>query len=1125
MADDINLAALWVPILPELSKFNEAMRAAGTTGRRHLEEGLGGGGDIGASIGAQIGQGLLSGFYKTDAVGKFEGLFGGLNLKTLGIASAVAGVALGFEKLAAGMVHVGEEFEGIERQVTLFSAHSGDSLKELKEHADNLVQTLDTGTSHLGTDMGTLAARLNADASPALDTLTRHVEELRDRFGALDVDKLSGSFREFGITGVGAADNALASLAQSAMAVGEPLGTVITDLAKAGPVASDLNLTIEQTGALLTRLHERSEDAGAGVDLLQRAMSKAKGSNQDLPQFLQKEIDQIKAYEAAGNHAAADLEATDVFGARKAREAIDAGEEYLRVVKEGPDAHKVDKKTIDDTVAATRDLKNEWTEVTNRLKHDVEPAANAVLDATVQIAHAMDWIMNQRFGFATPAYNPSAGVPMAPSTSVPFVPGSPAPPGTSSPLFPGAKPIPGTGGGLGSLFPGIPAPGDTTLGPAGIGGAAAGGPKGGGGGLSDYIIQQGEQLGLTPTEIGMALAVQQHEGLGPNGLPSMGFGPEAKSAGLNFDTNPQGAVDQYFKQYTGRLPAGLDRNNPAAVASYIHHTVHNAADPAYESGLMGSYKGPASSGGGTTIGPGTGGGASDGGSTSVTGAVTSVGAPGSYGLPVGTDIRQGMGGFPPWVYALGNQFGMQASTYPGHQEGSGQNRGIDWFPTGSAPDMSGKSYSPEQVGRMEAFAKFLQTVPGIGAGNTGPVGGVEGMEIFQNPMTGEQIGSYGGAPDTSGSIYSDARSAPGQGYGGHQGHVHMTTSFPISGSPGGVSSDDLGSIPAQLTSGGGGGGRVGGGPGGTAGSGGSPYVPGTGETEAQARARQRGVEDAQDRVDSSKDSVERANDAVRSTSDAVNKAEADMKVIRDTGGKPGNQVYDDEMKEVTKAHRDYATALREQTTALREQKRSGEDLTEAQTRQQESGSKAPPSSGGRGGAYGAAEQLGSGLLRGIGESLGFPDIFGGKPPWEFGSVKLGLGALGWGLGFANKHGMLGGGGGGPGGGGSPAGIAGLPGGLGSSLGIPGLGKLGGPLQGGAPGTPGPPGGDPNAPDAGGSFAHTPGATGLVSSFTHIDNSMTVNGVPHGETVAALKGLQNSHQRSQAMTATPGAVPA
>jgi hypothetical protein len=303
-------------------------------------------------------------------------------------------------------------------------------------------------------------------------------------------------------------------------------------------------------------------------------------------------------------------------------------------------------------------------------------------------------------------------------------------------------------------------------------------------------------------------------------------------------------------------------------------------------------------------------------------------------------------------------------------------------------------------------------------------------------------------------------------------------------------------------------------------------VPGTGETEAQARQRQRGIEDAQDRVDSSKDSVDRANDLVKSTDEAVKKAEADMKTIRDSGGKPGTQVYDDEMKEVTKAHRDNATALREQTAALRQQKRAGEDLTEAQTRQQESGSKAPPSSGGRGGAYGAAEQLGSGLLRGIGESLGFPDVFGGKPPWEFGSVKLGLGALGWGLGFANKHGMLGaGGGGGPGGGGSPAGIAGLPGGLGSSIGIPGLGKLGGPLQGGAPGTPGPPGGDPNAPGADGSFANTPGAAGMVSSFTHVDNSMNVYGVPPAEHVAALKGLQDSHQRAKQAAMPPGAVPA
>jgi hypothetical protein len=154
-----------------------------------------------------------------------------------------------------------------------------------------------------------------------------------------------------------------------------------------------------------------------------------------------------------------------------------------------------------------------------------------------------------------------------------------------------------------------------------------------------------------------------------------------------------------------------------------------------------------------------------------------------YGLPRGTHIRQGaavanqgplagQAGFPPWVYQLGQEFGLTASTYPGHQETSGYNRGIDWWPAGTRPDMTGRSYTPEQVVGLQAFANYAGSIPGIGTGNTGQVGGVSGMVIFQNPITGQKTGFYEGRPDVTGSIYAGT-------YGEHQGHVHLTAPFAL----------------------------------------------------------------------------------------------------------------------------------------------------------------------------------------------------------------------------------------------------------------------------------------------------------------------------------------------------------
>lgn len=129
----------------------------------------------------------------------------------------------------------------------------------------------------------------------------------------------------------------------------------------------------------------------------------------------------------------------------------------------------------------------------------------------------------------------------------------------------------------------------------------------------------------------------------------------------------------------------------------------------------------------------------------------------TYGLPAGTNIAYGEPGFPPWVYALANTFGLQASTYPGHQESERAeagfapnpqrlNRGIDW--TGP-------------VERMQAFAEYLLRVRGH----------LEQV-IWSNPNTGQRVGVAGGDDVTTAPYYRDD-------WAGHRDHVHTRQSEPI----------------------------------------------------------------------------------------------------------------------------------------------------------------------------------------------------------------------------------------------------------------------------------------------------------------------------------------------------------
>lgn len=171
-----------------------------------------------------------------------------------------------------------------------------------------------------------------------------------------------------------------------------------------------------------------------------------------------------------------------------------------------------------------------------------------------------------------------------------------------------------------------------------------------------------------------------------------------------------------------------------------------------------------------------------------------VGGREPYGLPVGTSIGYGQQGFPQWVYDLGQRFNVKPSTYPGHQERDGQNKGIDW--SGSTSD-------------MQRFAEHL-------LGNAGDLEQV----IWSNPETGEKIGVADGqrvGPGTSQPGYYSAD------WSGHQDHVHTRQSYALGLSTGKGIDDTLSTSQSSLSSGAGTpiGSGIGSGSGSGSGSGGS----------------------------------------------------------------------------------------------------------------------------------------------------------------------------------------------------------------------------------------------------------------------------------------------------------------
>lgn len=360
----------------------------------------------------------------------------------------------------------------------------------------------------------------------------------------------------------------------------------------------------------------------------------------------------------------------------------------------------------------------------------------------------------------------------------------------------------------------------------------------------------------------------------------------------------------------------------------------------------------------------------------------SVGPDGQpYGLRAGTDIRPGASGFPAWVYQLGAMYGLQASTYAGHQEFDGMNHGIDWWPAG-VQDMSGQSYTESQLAALDGFASGVASFAVGGGANGGsvPADFYQGGDSYPNASFASWHGSSSGK-------------------GGHGGG----SSFIMGGGPdGSYGPNGTRGLPGQY----------------------GGYGTYGGETYDEVIQHNRDIEDRKGHIDDlTKERDKLQNRELPQLKQELADAENQPPLLQD---KAKIQRLHDRIE-------DLQTRLDKITD--RELPRAEQDLDSAQRKSDEAANKSPHKQNqgkeGRDRSYDAAKSFGSGFLSGIAQELGFPDIFGGKAPWDFTSVKLlthGLGMLmSWGKQIGQQMGQYGDSGGDDGG---------LAGGFGGGLGLP-----------------------------------------------------------------------------------------
>lgn len=903
---DINLATLWIPVTADTSKVAGQVKQAGEEAHEHFKRSFNAEG-----LGNEIGVGLLAGLQKTGFGSQISGMFGGISLKALGVATAIGGIVVAADKLGTAFLHVGEKFEDINRQVMLYTGATGSALEDLKSHADNLVGSLDTSTKNLGADMAIMATRLHMEAGPALDMLTKHVEELGDRFGRINPDAFAGAMMRFGLSSEDA-DNALASFMQTAQNLGVSLPGIVETLSVSGATLKDLGLSAEEAGSLIGKLEALGPAGANGIEILQRAMKSAADQGKSLGDFLK---DEAAFFAGPATAAAKDAEAADVFGARKAEEATDAVKALNEVIAEGPGKVQAVGTKIDETTEKTRTLENAWNKLYNTIDLKVKPAADWVVDQLTTSLERLDRLLAGNASLSLHGTQGAPQLPYRPGTPG-LTPSTPGVPGTPGPPTVGGIPIPG-------LMPGHGGPA------VGTGGVA----------LRDFSTPMGgpDWQSIAGAESGGNWSITHGQGTPDNpvsGGLQIGDKTWADYGGLQYAPRAYMATPEQQIAVGAKVLAG---QGPGAwpVTSRNH--------PDWFSG-----------GGG-----GDGGG---GGGLNLATIPVSVQKYANDCIDASARIILSHAGINM------DEDQLEGVIAPGgtiQSQAAGLNK---LYPQGGFVAMPGSGGSPQ--------AMFNAIKASIDSGTGSILNVAPGSSIAGRPFgEGHFIAVTGYNADGTINL-SDTAS-------GTQYSVSAADAFQATSGRGIVAGTGTGLGPTP------------GGPGG------SPYIPGTGETQQQARARQRALEDAQTRVS---DADQRIEDLKEQAAEQSRKLAEDSRKLAGAG--PGDRIKI--QADIDKDNKELDQTIREYTKALQTQKRANEDLTDAQQKQYDESQK--PAKGERGEGYGKtysqAEQFGAGLLSGIMSDLGMGNVFGGKPPTEWGITKLLGGLAGWGLGTANAWGDL-----------------------------------------------------------------------------------------------------------------------
>ena len=371
-----------------------------------------------------------------------NGVFGRISSGAGMAALGVVGIGAAAATATAALYKLGSDWDNITDGMALSTGKVGDDLDKLMATVREVGASAAAPLETIGQVTGAVSQSLGLTGDQ-LAAMSKTLSEFKEQSGqAVDIKDMGKLFSQFNI----APDQMMAgldSLYGASVKTQTSMNEVIAAMRKAGPAAKMAGLDFGQTAGLLTTLEEAGVDVTKAAPSMTIAMKQFAKAGEEPAQGLRDTVAEIKHLIDAGNETGAAAVAAQTFG-RSYADLFDAIKDGRLTVDDFNKSLDGTKNSLQPTLDSTKDLSEQVTELSNRLKIDLAPAAEFAFGF---INRNIEWSILKPFELANAAIDKFIGkVESIPPAVSPITTDSPlgqmlAPAGAADARTPGGLPL------------------------------------------------------------------------------------------------------------------------------------------------------------------------------------------------------------------------------------------------------------------------------------------------------------------------------------------------------------------------------------------------------------------------------------------------------------------------------------------------------------------------------------------------------------------------------------------------------------------------------------------------------------------------------------------------------------